>query len=255
MPRVARCTVDANAAEDYIYKFMKIKFGEQVVRERLDIGDIKFELPGGDDQEPRVHLIERKSLNDWAASIKDGRYKEQKQRFLCAIEDDNTSLSFLIEGKPLNCSGFHSGMACKALKGAMILTQHRDKMPVDQSTDKQDTCEMVAYMFQKFVEGAFTCHTRGGRKVAVGDKTGSKRKRDNNKEEAAIRKNVLLAVDGMSAERADAIIQEFPTLTDICHAGVDAVGNIRVAVNGGKPRKIGPAVAQRILETIKVVQS
>ena len=58
----------------------------------LPIGDIVFF-----NEERQIMIIERKTLNDLSASIKDGRYKEQSFRLNeCSVPNHN--IIFLIEG-------------------------------------------------------------------------------------------------------------------------------------------------------------
>lgn len=63
-----------------------------LVVENLNIGDILLENDG-----KNITLIERKSINDLAASIKDGRYKEQSYR-LNESQFHNHNIIYLIEG-------------------------------------------------------------------------------------------------------------------------------------------------------------
>lgn len=64
----------------------------KVVSETLPIGDIII----SDEKEDRL-IIERKSLNDLLASIKDGRYEEQSYR-LNGLNHQNHNIYYLIEG-------------------------------------------------------------------------------------------------------------------------------------------------------------
>ena len=63
-----------------------------LIVENLNIGDILLENNG-----KNITLIERKSINDLAASIKDGRYKEQSYR-LNESQFHNHNIIYLIEG-------------------------------------------------------------------------------------------------------------------------------------------------------------
>ncbi len=54
------------------------------IKENLEIGDIQF-LEKDDTNNQLLVLIERKSYLDLSNSIKDGRYKEQKNRILNRI--------------------------------------------------------------------------------------------------------------------------------------------------------------------------
>ena len=64
--------------EDHNDKYNENKI--QFSKENLDLGDIIFKKNG-----KMVILIERKTFSDLSSSIKDGRYKEQKNRILNSI--------------------------------------------------------------------------------------------------------------------------------------------------------------------------
>ena len=67
------CKID-NRERDIIQKF-----DDNIVKENLDIGDIQIIYKDNNDEKLLV-IIERKTYDDLSTSIKDGRYKEQKQR-------------------------------------------------------------------------------------------------------------------------------------------------------------------------------
>lgn len=76
-----------------IVSFSKYKTPIKIVSENLPIGDIIICHDDGSE----VALIERKTLNDLAASIQDGRYKEQSFRLHnCSVHNHN--IYYLIEG-------------------------------------------------------------------------------------------------------------------------------------------------------------
>jgi ERCC4-type nuclease len=54
------------------------------VKRVLDVGDVSFVSKGGPVEQTRL-LVERKTLADFAASIKDGRYREQKARIAALL--------------------------------------------------------------------------------------------------------------------------------------------------------------------------
>jgi ERCC4-type nuclease len=60
----------------------------------LPIGDILMKTDEGKD----VLLVERKTLSDLIASIKDGRYEEQSHRLKNASGFDSHNVIYLIEG-------------------------------------------------------------------------------------------------------------------------------------------------------------
>lgn len=67
--------------------------GSNFVVSQLDIGDIQVTIDGSS-----VLLIERKTLADLEASVKDGRYKEQKNRAMALRASTGCKLIYLIEG-------------------------------------------------------------------------------------------------------------------------------------------------------------
>uniref|UniRef100_A0A6C0ERL2 ERCC4 domain-containing protein n=1 Tax=viral metagenome TaxID=1070528 RepID=A0A6C0ERL2_9ZZZZ len=79
----------------------------KVITENLPIGDIII----SDEIEDKI-IIERKSLNDLLASIKDGRYEEQSYR-LNGLSTHNHNIYYLIEGDINKFNGFKEKKADK----------------------------------------------------------------------------------------------------------------------------------------------
>ena len=65
----------------------------EIIKEQLNIGDIIL----FDDKNEPILIFERKTLNDLASSICDGRYKEQSYR-LNETNVSNHNIVYLIEG-------------------------------------------------------------------------------------------------------------------------------------------------------------
>lgn len=95
--------------KDLINLIKKIKTNKydniNIVIENLDLGDIIIT----DDSNKEIIIIERKTVKDLAASIKDGRYKEQSFRLSHYNDVHNHNIIYLIEGsvqnyKPTNFS-------------------------------------------------------------------------------------------------------------------------------------------------------
>jgi ERCC4-type nuclease len=59
---------------------------------------ISSQLTLGDSTIGETVIIERKTLTDLAASIKDGRYREQSFRLQKALEENNCKIIYMIEG-------------------------------------------------------------------------------------------------------------------------------------------------------------
>ena len=76
--------------------------------ENLDLGDYLFKLNG-----ENLIIIERKTIEDLASSIKDGRYREQKARLLQHF--NKNQIIYIIEGNLLkNNRSFHYNNVSKS---------------------------------------------------------------------------------------------------------------------------------------------
>ena len=117
----------------------------------LPIGDIII----CDDDETELLLIERKSLADLAASIKDGRYSEQSYR-LHSYSLHNHNIIYLIEGNlSLFGSNYHSNynrnqrINRKSLQSSMLTLLYYKGFSVLRTMSIQETSEMILQMCDK----------------------------------------------------------------------------------------------------------
>ena len=110
------------------------------IKENLDIGDFQFL-----DNENNLKLvIERKTLNDLSKSIKDGRYKEQKNRLLHSI-DSNTRKIYIIEGSDKR----KFELPIKVYEGMIINTIIRDNIHIYNTKDVDDTIKFLKDTYSK----------------------------------------------------------------------------------------------------------
>jgi ERCC4-type nuclease len=106
-----------------------------VISKNLEIGDIHIVTKTG------VSLVfERKTLADLAASIKDGRYKEQKHRMLSSIAPRH--ITYIIEGGQL-CGRDQHGINGTTYEGVYINTMYRDGCHVIFVKDVKETAEWL----------------------------------------------------------------------------------------------------------------
>lgn len=107
--------------------------------ENLECGDFIIEVDG----QPLL-VIERKTIKDLLASIKDGRLRDQKRKMI--EQYDKSKIMYLIEGV-LSFQEMPKGFTdveYKSLKSSVINTQVRDKVTVMQTNNLQETC---AYLY------------------------------------------------------------------------------------------------------------
>lgn len=111
----------------------------------LDVGDFQVVKDGNP-----IIIIERKSLKDLSASIKDGRYKEQKIR-LAATGLDTHNIVFLIEG---NLSSYRGKwlLPHSTILASIINTLFRDGFSVLRTYSFKDTCEYLKKITQTAIK-------------------------------------------------------------------------------------------------------
>ena len=115
----------------------------EVVYENLEYGDIQLLSQG-----EVVFVMERKTIDDLMASIKDGRYKNQKARSLQAFKQ--SQLYYIIEGRlSFNAS---SNVSNKIIQSAVINTMIRDKIACFHTTSLAETYELVVGIFNRMKE-------------------------------------------------------------------------------------------------------
>ena len=113
----------------------------EIVKKDLKVGDIHIEH-----EDNVVYIFERKAKGDLDASIKDGRYHEQKSR-LIETGLPLKNIVYIIEqlSKPRN-QGVH-----KRVWSAICNTQHRDGFTVFQTRTIEETVEYIANMAKSVI--------------------------------------------------------------------------------------------------------
>ena len=122
-----------------INNFKDLKF----IVEQLPLGDIII-----NDGQKDVIIIERKTLSDLAASIKDGRYEEQSYR-LNGIPHHNHNIIYLIEGDLLKFNTFRERIDKQTLYSAMVSIHFYKGFSVMRSNSIEETALIICNMAHK----------------------------------------------------------------------------------------------------------
>lgn len=120
---------------------------DEICYENLAYGDIIFKH-----EKKEIIVIERKTLADLAASIKDGRLRNQKLLLLSKVPRDN--LYYVIEGG-LDFSdndSYISGISKKALITSVLNTMVRDGIKTIQTRNLLDTANLVLSLRKRLTE-------------------------------------------------------------------------------------------------------
>ncbi len=119
----------------------------------LEVGDIHLLAIGDLGQVQAQLILERKTLADMVASVKDGRYKEQKLRLDSTVNNlpHPTRYVYILEGT--QHTQHHE---LPQLFGAWISSQFRDDIPVIRTISPEETCDftlrLVDRMYKNFAE-------------------------------------------------------------------------------------------------------
>ena len=210
----------------------------------LEHGDFTFEYNG----EMKL-IIERKTIPDLCASIKDMRYKNQKQSLLSAYPKE--AICYVIEGEIQYCkqSGTVGGISIDAIQSCIINTMLRDGIKVFNTKNVNDTCDLIKQIYHRFSkdpEKYFAASTMpAATEAVVKEKCGSH-------ESCYIAQ--LCQVPGISKKTAEAIAERHPCMSALLKATSE---NSKAAFDGikteckGKQRSISSACVQNILEYMK----
>lgn len=127
----------------YVLEISPIYKDLQVVIENLPIGDIIL----CKDETEKV-VIERKSLRDLAASIKDGRYEEQSYR-LNGLPIHNHNIVYLVEGDINKFNVFKDRMEKLTLYSAMVSLNFYKGFSVMRSFNIEESALILCNMAYK----------------------------------------------------------------------------------------------------------
>ena len=115
----------------------------KLVKEQLPIGDVII-----NDGSEELLIIERKTITDLAASIKDGRYEEQSYR-LNGLPHHNHNIIYLIEGDLNKFNGFRERIDKQTLYSAMFSINYYKGFSLMRSLSVDETAAIICNMGQK----------------------------------------------------------------------------------------------------------
>jgi len=194
------CVIDNR--EKYLKTYFLCKLSKNIIYEtkQLNLGDVHIFKDN-----KLVFIIERKTLSDFAASIKDGRYVEQKSR-LDKIKK-KAEIIYIVEGELNLFSGNRiNGILTKAIQSAMIKLQLKHKFSVIQTSNTLNTCEVIQKILDKFIDIQDETNTITENDALILQQTKKK----------YTSKNCLIAmlcqIPGISINKATAITNVYPTI-------------------------------------------
>jgi ERCC4-type nuclease len=219
-----------------------------IEKKTLPLGDIVFV----DDDEKELLIVERKSLSDLVASIKDGRYDEQSYRLIHSSGLYRHHIMYLIEG---GMSQVLNPTEKKMIYSSMLTLQLYKGFSIMKTTSIHETAEWIIYSANKLSSMVKKGHELWSPESAIIEQVPSnycsvvkKTKKDNVTPEN-IGEIILCQIPGISSVSAITIMKEFKTISNL----IDKVKEDPYCLNGivcetkGKQRKLGKNVIQNIV--------
>ena len=244
----------------------------KIVPEQLPLGDIIINDGLND-----LVIIERKSLSDLAASIKDGRYEEQSYR-LNGLPHHNHNIIYLIEGDFAKFNSFKDRIDKQTLYSALTSINYYKGFSVWRSTSLEETALIVcnmAYKLNKEREKGkmpYYSNTVSNKILEEGKEDANevvtttvssdkdycsvvkKVKKDNITSEN-IGEIMLCQIPGISSNSALAILLKFKTLPALIKAietDETCLNNICTTDANGKSRKISKTAIATIIKFLTI---
>jgi ERCC4-type nuclease len=193
----------------------------EIKSERLPLGDIILHDPTqGEGMGRDIVIFERKTLADLAASIRDGRYKEQSFRLIetaAATGFHTHNIVYIIEGDLARYDERHSRITKTALQSAMVSLLYYKGFSVVRTMNVGETAEFILNFADKVAkEGADgivpayddDTTTTAAAAQAYSEVSAKKEKRDYITREN-IGEIMLAQVPGVSAKMASAILAKY----------------------------------------------
>ena len=207
----------------------------------LDIGDIHIYI----DQDLK-YIIERKTTIDLSASIKDGRYKEQKNR----LKNQSAHVIYIIEGEinTLFPKMKINGILTTTLQTCLIQLSLIDRFSVISTSDAYNTCIVLGKILKKYTD--FDVDTEKSleqKQIEAIIIQNSKKK----KTYKTCYLSILSQIPGISVKKATAISSYYPSIFNLIESYMQCKhpGNMLQDIMICK-RKLGPILSNRVYNVL-----
>jgi ERCC4-type nuclease len=218
------------------------------IKEVLHLGDICLRNVEGRD----ICIIERKSLADLTASIRDARYEEQSYRLLNASGLKPHDIVYIIEGA---MSSIRTVKDKKTAYSAMTSLNAFKGFSVLRTNSVQETAELVLSMASKYERNAKKGIFPASAAISGGDPPASyctvvKKVKKENVSIENFAEIMLSQIPGVSATAAVAIMQKFPSfhaLLQSLQTDPTCLAGIKVPSGAGQ-RAIGKNVVAGVFK-------
>jgi len=213
-----------------------------VKSENLPLGDL---IVCDDDGAEKI-IIERKSLQDLAASIRDGRYTEQGFR-LNGSPIHNHNIIYMIEGDLRYYKPFRTNIDKRALLSAMVSINYYKGFSIQRCINLDESAEFVLHLVAKVEKESKTAKSKSyyeggaGQLESVTYTSVTKKVKKDNITVENIGELMLCQVPGVSAAVAMAVMKKFGTISTLLknlETNEKCLDDITITTKNGQNRRI-----------------
>ena len=207
----------------------------------LDIGDIQLFK----DNECKL-IIERKSVNDLASSIQDGRYREQSHR-LTQSSLHNHQIFYIIEGDIDSWSSKYSKITINAIYSAIFSLNFYNGFSIFNTKSVNQTAKLINYWYNKLIKEDKlpyynSCNISNNycESIKISKKSFTKTNCD---------KIMLMQIPGISSTIAECLLEKHTTLFKLLNTinkNPDYLNSIKYTTKTGKSRKLSKTIISNI---------
>lgn len=220
--------------------------------ENLVLGDYLFQHNG----DPVV-VIERKTVEDLANSIRDGRYREQKSRLFSTYPPQK--IMYLIEGDLTTENGsIHYNKVSKStIYSSLFNLLLRDNLSLFMTNNERESVEFLHQLADKIQKhGTKFIHQTSSRTCEATLFASKKPSGKKNMTPQLVYKLQLSAIPGVSTKVAECLISTYPSLQNLIttlgalssEKRFEIVSNLTQTSANGKARRLGKRVAQNVCD-------
>lgn len=226
----------------------------KIINCSLDIGDIIIE----NNKEEELIIFERKTINDLASSIQDGRYNEQSLR-LNSTELNNHNIYYIIEGSIENYKSNYSRIKKDAIYSSLFSLNYYKGFSVIRSNNTNETALMIVKILKKMLRDTKKQPYYKNEKSIIQNEDTQiqppqysdvvKRVKKENIKPNNIGSIILSQIPGISKKISSVIMEKYGSLYElmiILHKDPNALKNETYVTDKGQKRRISHKCIQSI---------
>jgi len=217
-----------------------------IIYKNLEYGDIIIDM-----NDNHLMVIERKTLQDLVASIKDGRYKNQKNKLLTLVQ--RNCLYYIIEG-PIDFVNDNNytlnGISKKAILSCIINTLIRDNIKVIITKNVDETCDLIKNIYNRVIDdpGKYLDERTIEPQII--------KAKNNNITKESYFESLLCQIPDISIKTARAICKKYKTMKDLYDSlntleyddKMKILKEICIEDVNGKKRRISEKIFKNIID-------